>query len=94
MVLCTDPRGDVVSSNAERTMMALFDKSVTTTTRTAYKMRAPVHESEVRKALAAAHQDVQAHVESARLGVAPEILVTFDDENVVVYWDSVARTRV
>lgn len=84
----------MVSPNDKGAMMALFDRSVTTTTRTAYKMHAPVHESELRKALIAASQDVQTHVENARLGVAPEILVTFDDENVVVYWDSVARTRV
>lgn len=70
------------------TMMAVFDKRVTRTVRTEYRLRVPVHASEVYKALNTATNDVQEHVQRfPRATTAPEILVTQDGEHVIVYWE-------
>lgn len=68
--------------------MAAFSKKVVRTVRTEYRLRTPVHVSEVYKALHVAASDVQSHVDrSTRATTAPEILMTQDDEHVIVYWE-------
>lgn len=68
--------------------MAVFDKRVTRTVRTEYRLRVPVHASEVYKALSVAASDVQTHAERfPRESTTPEILVMVDDEHVVIYWE-------
>lgn len=67
--------------------MASYTKRARMTQRYEYVMRQPVHVSEVGKALTSAQQDVDNFVNRAGDGVVPEIWVTSDDENVIVYWE-------
>lgn len=67
--------------------MAVFEKCVTRTVRTEYRMHAPVHASEVYKALQVAQTDVQMHMDRFPRAPQPEIFMTNSDEHVVVYWE-------
>lgn len=67
--------------------MASFTKSSITTKRHEYRMTAPVHITEVSKALSAAQQDVDNYVRGGASKSVPEVWVTRDDDHVVVYWE-------
>lgn len=67
--------------------MAEFEKRVTRKVRTEYRLRTPVHVSEVYKALQVASSDVSAHMDRHPRAPQSEIFMTSEDEHVVVYWD-------
>lgn len=67
--------------------MAEFEKRVTRKVRTEYRLRTPVHASEVYKALRVADTDVKDHVDRFPRAPQPEIFMASDDEHVVIYWE-------
>lgn len=68
--------------------MASFVKRTNTTRRYEYIMKAPAHASELDKALAVAQRDVNDYAARQPKGeVAPEIWITQDGENIIVYWE-------
>lgn len=67
--------------------MAEFEKTVVRTVRTEYRLRAPVHTSEVYKTMGVAEADVKFRMERFPRSPQPEIWVTSSDGYVVVYWE-------
>lgn len=66
--------------------MANFTKRTSATRRYEYVMKTPEHISELSKALAVAHRDMQDYV--GRTGDSPpEIWATQDGENIIIYWE-------